>query len=108
MGRRRERRRKVFATITPAPEIRFSDLTSRQIEVLDLLADGKTNKEIAEALSLTPGTVKSHLYRLMRRSGLHTRTELAVRWAEIGRKMVGGGQGSGGEDQHSDTGRRIS
>lgn len=42
-------------------EVRGSELTTRQIEVLQLMAQGATNKEISETLNISPNTVKSHL-----------------------------------------------
>jgi DNA-binding NarL/FixJ family response regulator len=52
-------------------------LTDRQLAVLALAADGKTNKEIARFLGLTQNTVKVHLARLMRRLGVTNRVGLA-------------------------------
>jgi DNA-binding NarL/FixJ family response regulator len=52
-------------------------LTDRQLTVLALAADGKTNKEIARSLGLTQNTVKVHLARLMRRLGVTNRVGLA-------------------------------
>ncbi len=57
------------------------ELTSREIEVLHLLAAGKTNKEIAIMLKVEAGTIKTHLKSLFTKLGASTRTE-AVRKAE--------------------------
>lgn len=46
---------------TASWEVKAPTFTARQIEIVELMADGKTNKQIAEALSITDGTVKSHL-----------------------------------------------
>lgn len=51
-------------------------LTSRQREVLQLLAEGLHVKEIATRLSLSPRTVEFHKYRIMEELGLHTVAEL--------------------------------
>ena len=53
-------------------------LTVRQREVLALLAEGRTNREIADALSLTEGTVKNHVTRILEVVGVADRTKLAV------------------------------
>jgi two-component system, NarL family, response regulator NreC len=53
-----------------------SGLTSREKEVLALLADGKTNEEIAEALVISTHTVARHRENLMGKLGLHSRSEL--------------------------------
>lgn len=56
------------------------DLTARQAEVLRLLADGLSNKEIAGRLSLSPGTVERHLAMIYHKLGLGGRVD-AVRYA---------------------------
>jgi ATP/maltotriose-dependent transcriptional regulator MalT len=56
------------------------NLTSRQAEVLQLLADGLSNKEIAERLFLSRGTVERHLTTIYRKLGLGGRVD-AVRYA---------------------------
>jgi DNA-binding CsgD family transcriptional regulator/tetratricopeptide (TPR) repeat protein len=53
-------------------------LTPREREVVALLAQGKTNKEIATALFLTEGTVKVHVRHVLRKLGARTRTEAAL------------------------------
>ena len=56
------------------------NLTARQAEVLRLLADGLTNKEIAARLYLSPGTVERHLATIYRKLGLGGRVD-ATRYA---------------------------
>ena len=51
-------------------------LTSRQREVLQLLAEGKSMKEVASTLNLTPRTVAFHKYRMMERLGVGSSAEL--------------------------------
>ena len=51
-------------------------LTDREREVLAHLADGASNGEIAETLSISPKTVARHRENIMRKLGLHSRTEL--------------------------------
>ena len=55
-------------------------LTDREKEVLQYLAEGKANEEIAEALVISPKTVARHRENLMRKLNLHSRAEL-VRYA---------------------------
>jgi DNA-binding NarL/FixJ family response regulator len=55
-------------------------LSSREREVLQLIAEGKTNKEIANALNLSAYTVEAHRGRLMEKLNLHSTSEL-VRFA---------------------------
>lgn len=53
-------------------------LTPRQIEILRLLANGRSNRAIAEALSITEGTVKIHVSTIIRSLGVRNRTEAAA------------------------------
>jgi DNA-binding NarL/FixJ family response regulator len=55
-------------------------LTPRQREVLALVAEGRTMKEVAAALHLSPRTVETHKYEMMQALGLHTTAEL-IRYA---------------------------
>jgi len=53
-------------------------LTPREREVLTALAGGSTNKEIAITLSIMPGTVKTHVERLIGKLGVRDRTQAAI------------------------------
>jgi len=53
-------------------------LSERQLEVLKQLAVGKSNREIAEALGITPGTVKLHIHSVLKLTGARNRTEAAL------------------------------
>jgi RNA polymerase sigma factor (sigma-70 family) len=53
-----------------------NNLTPREQEVLTLLADGESNAEIAEKLSISPKTVSRHRENIMQKLNLHSRTEL--------------------------------
>ncbi|HEY6275382.1 MAG TPA: BREX system ATP-binding domain-containing protein [Streptosporangiaceae bacterium] len=55
-----------------------SGVTTREADVLRLVAGGLTNKEIAARLHLSPRTVEKHVESLLRKTGARTRTELAV------------------------------
>jgi DNA-binding NarL/FixJ family response regulator len=55
--------------------------SSRELEVLILLAQGKNNREIAQALHITEGTVKNHITRILCQLGLRDRTQAAL-WAQ--------------------------
>ncbi len=50
-------------------------VTAREYEVLELLAKGQTNKEIARELELSPNTVKTHLSNLYEKLGVQRRTQ---------------------------------
>jgi len=60
-------------------------LTPREREIVHHVCGGMKNKEIAEALSITPGTVKVHLMHIFEKTGVKDRFELAVH----GRRMLG-------------------
>jgi DNA-binding NarL/FixJ family response regulator len=53
-------------------------LSGREIEVLQLVANGRSNKDIGEALGLSALTVKSHLARIARKLGTGDRAEMVV------------------------------
>ena len=58
------------------PREAMDPLTEREQEVLAHLADGASNPEIAETLSISPKTVARHRENIMRKLNLHSRTEL--------------------------------
>ncbi|HYO87157.1 MAG TPA: LuxR C-terminal-related transcriptional regulator [Candidatus Limnocylindrales bacterium] len=53
-------------------------LTERELEILQLVADGRSNREIAAALYLSVGTVKTHIHNLTGKLGASNRTEAAA------------------------------
>jgi DNA-binding NarL/FixJ family response regulator len=68
----------------PAAEIPPSELTAREIEVLRLIAQGATNREIATQLVISEGTVKNHISHMLSRLGLRDRTQAAIYAREHG------------------------
>ncbi len=58
----------------------LTPLTSREQEILQQIANGMSNRRIAEALNISEGTVKVHVKHLLKKLNLHSRTEAAV-WA---------------------------
>lgn len=54
----------------------YASLSDREKEVLKLIADGRTNQEIADILSLSPSTVQSHCAHIMGKLNLQNRAEL--------------------------------
>jgi two-component system response regulator NreC len=63
-----------------APLDLYATLTTREREVLQLAAEGRTNADIAAALFVSPRTVETHRAHLMRKLGLHTQADL-IRYA---------------------------
>ncbi len=73
-----------------AAEIRseLDVLSPREREVIELLAQGKTNKEIAEMLCITPNTVKRHLKSIFAKLDVHTRSAAAAKAASSARRKA--------------------
>lgn len=62
----------------PAADSPIESLTPRELEVLRLIALGKSNKEIAGEVHITEKTVKTHVSNLLAKLGLHARTQAAI------------------------------
>jgi len=62
-------------------------LTQRQIEVLRMLVDGRSNKLIARELDLAPSTVKTHLEAIFQRLRVNSRTQAVVAAARLGLRL---------------------
>ncbi len=54
------------------------NLTKRELEIVKLIGEGKTNKEIASTLYLSVGTVKNHITNILQQLDLRDRTQLAI------------------------------
>jgi DNA-binding NarL/FixJ family response regulator len=72
------------AAKSTAGEDKPSPLTSRQEEILGLLAEGMPNKQIADTLGVAEGTIKQHLKDLFRRLGARNRTQAVKEARRIG------------------------
>jgi DNA-binding NarL/FixJ family response regulator len=57
---------------------RNGGLTTRELEILQLIVDGKSNKEIADQLTLSVNTVSVHRANIMDALGIHKTAELVV------------------------------
>jgi DNA-binding NarL/FixJ family response regulator len=68
------------ADLTGDPETTSPDLTAQETRVLRLVAEGMDNDAIAEALVISPNTVKTHVTSVFRKLGVSNRTQAAV-WA---------------------------
>ena len=64
----------------------ISTLTPRESEILELLAEGQSNKLIAQNLGISDGTVKLHVKSILRKLEIHSRVEAAVIAVEHGLK----------------------
>src|SRR6266851_4168861 len=72
---RRTCRAAAFAKARPH---RIDPLTTRERQIVRVMAEGLTNKEIAQWLRLAEGTVKVHLHRIYQKLGIANRTALAM------------------------------
>ncbi|MFJ7213999.1 response regulator [Amycolatopsis sp. NPDC098790] len=68
----------------PTPQPLVVPLSERELEVLRLLADGRSNREIAAKVFLAEGTVKNHVTNLLGKLGARDRTQAALRARDLG------------------------
>jgi DNA-binding NarL/FixJ family response regulator len=68
-----------------APDWRSAGLTRRELEVARLVARGFSNREVAEALVVTPKTAKNHVHRILDKLGVRSRSQIIARANEFGR-----------------------
>jgi DNA-binding NarL/FixJ family response regulator len=68
----------------PSPPVLVEPLTSREMEVLQLLAQGLANKAIAERLGISDHTAKFHVNAILGKLGVQSRTEAIVQAARLG------------------------
>ncbi len=80
-----------FEGSTPEPEPKLdeardprAELTLRQLEVLQLLGEGRSNKEISAALAIADRTVRAHLTELFRTLGVSSRTQAILAAQRLG------------------------
>jgi DNA-binding NarL/FixJ family response regulator len=75
------------STTTFVPNTRAQEalgISGRELEVLELLAGGCSNKEIARRLDVSPNTVKTHVAKLLAKLEARRRTEAILRARELG------------------------
>ncbi|WP_410626124.1 response regulator [Amycolatopsis sp. cmx-8-4] len=71
-------------TTAPRPQPLVVPLSERELEVLRLVADGRSNREIAAAVFLAEGTVKNHVTNVLGKLGARDRTQAALRARDLG------------------------
>jgi len=70
--------RQLLAEQTPSPNATECPLSGRELEVLTLVADGFTNREIGDRLFVSPATVKTHMEHILAKLGATTRTQAVL------------------------------
>jgi len=65
-------------------QVKAAGLTPRELEVLRLLVEGRSNRQIAEALFISGKTVSVHVSNILAKLGVHSRLEAAARARELG------------------------
>ena len=65
----------------PGPSSEVEQLTTRELEILRLLAKGHLYKEIAEKLAISMSTVRTHISAVYEKLHVHSRTEAAMKLA---------------------------
>ena len=81
----------IYPDVTPTLKIGQAlsvEFTDRELEVLRLLVEGDRDQDIAEKLGITLRTVKMHVQNMMDKTGIHSRTSLAVRVRDAGFVIV--------------------
>lgn len=58
----------------------FTILSPRETDIARLIAEGLSNREIAEKLFISNGTVRNHISTILEKTGLEHRTQIAVKW----------------------------
>jgi LuxR family maltose regulon positive regulatory protein len=71
-------------TAVSPPGKLLDPLSARELQVLQIIAKGKTNKEIARQLVIAPGTVKAHTAAIYRKLDVANRTEAVTRARSLG------------------------
>lgn len=71
-------------TPTPQAQQLVEPLSGRELEILALVAEGASNKEIAARLFIAEGTVKNHVTNILSKLGVRDRTQAALKAREIG------------------------
>jgi DNA-binding NarL/FixJ family response regulator len=78
-------RRAPGAPFAPNTQVRETlGISDRELEVLELFAAGRSNKEIARRLDVSPNTVKTHVTKLFGKLEVRRRTEAILRARELG------------------------
>ena len=73
-----------MTTQTPPTQPLVEPLSGRELEILQLVGTGASNKEVAAQLFITEGTVKNHMSNILGKLGVRDRTQAALKARELG------------------------
>ncbi|WP_082625010.1 helix-turn-helix domain-containing protein [Paraburkholderia caribensis] len=59
-----------------------SGLSARELTIAQLVISGRSSKEIAKALAISPATVRKHRENILRRAGVHSAVQLSAWWSQ--------------------------
>jgi len=81
---------RVLARLRAGPQVdsRLASLTAQERRILDLIADGKTNRQIAETMFLAEKTVKNYVSNLLAKLGMERRTQAATFAARLNERSA--------------------
>ena len=65
-------------SLKPASTAKLAELSEREIEIVKAIADGLSNRQIADSLFISEGTVKNYITAILAKSGLAHRTQIAI------------------------------
>lgn len=69
---------------SPPPQPLIEPLSERELEILQLVGTGASNKEVAAQLFITEGTVKNHMSNILGKLGVRDRTQAVIKATELG------------------------
>ena len=81
LERLRERARQTRKSVVARPR---DELTARERSIVEFIARGRSNKEIARELGIAPETIKTHLKRIFQKLSAETRAQAVVRAQSLG------------------------
>ena len=64
------------------------DLSEREFQIMELVAIGKFNKEIADELNIKPDTIAKHLQHIFYKMGVQNRTEATLKFLEMTGRLI--------------------
>ncbi|HEU5425101.1 MAG TPA: response regulator transcription factor, partial [Nitrolancea sp.] len=85
-----------LSQVDEVPGAVFSPLTPREVEILDCVAHGNSNKEIARLLNISDQTVKNHITSILRKLAVNDRTQAVIYALRHGWIKLGGEEASNG------------